>query len=264
MFLWFQVSRVSRNSNFEDFDEVEKQISNLDKEFYQLKIDDLEEKLKNTKVENENLKTQIEDLKKQLENSIQTKDDISIFLNKRLQHKDDQIAEIQERLHGLEMVHSNEEQTYKKEIESWEAKFLLMEDQLSTKVKLLKGKLTTLEEFRLQREDLLSRILNLEEALMKEKATSKEKDEEIIKRIIMEKTKAKTEYKEKLKELAATMEQEAVNRLTEKSRKAIDENFYLATKIGELARRLTSVTTQLENERKKNRLSTIKGQTSFQ
>ena len=43
-------------------------------------------------------------MKKQLENSIQTKDDISIFLNKRLQHKDDQIAEIQERLHGLEMV----------------------------------------------------------------------------------------------------------------------------------------------------------------
>jgi len=53
----------------------------------------------------------------------------------------------------------------------------------------IEGKLTTLEEFRLQREDLLSEILNLEEALMKEKATSKEKDEEIIKRIIMEKTK---------------------------------------------------------------------------
>lgn len=89
--------------------------------------------------------------------------DIIAFLRRQLEDKSSEIAELQERLAGLKQSRATEGAAYEARIAALQQGAKVAEEQLSSEIKLLQGKLNSLEEFRAQRDDLNAKFARQEQ-----------------------------------------------------------------------------------------------------
>ena len=86
------------------------------------------------------------------------KADVVAYLKRTLLHRTDQISELQARLEGLQEVHETDGVMYKKKLSDMEQDFARTKEQLASENMVLTKKLDALEEFRIQREQLMARF----------------------------------------------------------------------------------------------------------
>ncbi|XP_046445746.1 cilia- and flagella-associated protein 157-like [Daphnia pulex] len=239
-------------------------LTEVDREWFNIRIRDLEEKLSRALDERQKFERETVAATDILDKLRTDNEDIIQYLHRKLQSRDDQCAELKERLKGLQMAREKESEDYERELEVSKRMYGNMEQRLTSEIKLLQGKLTSLEEFRIQKDLFENQIKEAHDSL-------KRKDEELPmhlermeRQTVLRIETMKEEHANAIKEIAKEMEKKAITKLNETSRRALEENTMLLRQVAAVGSKLVTIESQLATSRYQNQglkalLSRIEG-----
>lgn len=203
----------------------------VDKQFYELTISDLNNKLTRLRGHNNRIELQVEELETKLKQVQEDKADIVEYLNRMLKEKVDVIQELDEKLTELNHVREDENRLAKKQFKELDSKAKATEEQLTSEIKLLTGKLNSLEEFRIQRDEILAKF-EAQEALLKDQTKRhEEKLYEIEKGNIVGKDLLKKEVEQRILKLSNEFTQSRDIRVASHVQRLVRENICLDNEI---------------------------------
>ena len=151
-------------------------LNELSKEYFLVQIRDLEERLVRYQKKCDELEIGNQGFKSQYEQQVNDKKEIVSFLKKQLEQRGEELADLQDRLIGLQQAKDAEKDQYEGQLATIRTEMQEVKDQLTSENMVLGGKLASLEEFKVQREDLMAKFAKLED----EFETNKEEHKEII------------------------------------------------------------------------------------
>ena len=149
-------------------------VSDLTREFYLIQIRDLEARLARYQKKCDEIELRNAEFKDNFDEQALDKKEIVSFLKKQLEQRADDIADLQERLIGLQQAKDTEKDHYEVQLATLRTEMQEIKDQLTSENMVLGGKLASLEEFRVQKEELLAKFAKLEEQLVEQEESHKE------------------------------------------------------------------------------------------
>lgn len=219
----------------------------VDKQFFELTINDLNQKLTRIRGHNNRLELQVEELETKLKQVQEDKADIVTYLNRVVTEKVDIIKDLEEKLTELNNVREDENRLSKKHYKDLESKSKAIEEQLTSEIKLLTGKLNSLEEFRIQRDEILAKF-EAQEALLKDQTKKhEEKLYEIEKGNVIAKDLLKKEVEKRLLNLSNDFTKTRDIRVASHVQRLVRENICLDNEM----ERMFVTQTRLETENQK-------------
>uniref|UniRef100_A0A1B6G5B9 Cilia- and flagella-associated protein 157 n=1 Tax=Cuerna arida TaxID=1464854 RepID=A0A1B6G5B9_9HEMI len=225
----------------------------VDKEFYEIQITDLNQKLARLRSRCSELESENEDVKKSLQKLDEDRADIIAYLRRTLQSKADEIAELQERLVALQQTREAEKTAFQEKIKSMEHDFKSMHEQLNSEIKLLNGKLNSLEEFRREREDLMNKFIKQEEEMEEQEKRHKIALYEVERKFIVGKDELKKDMENKLLQLSLDFQTTTDIRIATTTQRVIRENVAVNNEINVLMESWKSLHEENADLKKKER-----------
>ena len=113
------------------------------------------------------------------------KREVVAFWKRQVEAKTDEIADLNDRHTGLQQTRDNEREQYELQIQQQRNEYQEMKDQLTSENMILRGKLAALEEFKVQKEDLMAKFAIMEEELKKKDQDHKENIYNLEKKAVM-------------------------------------------------------------------------------
>ena len=156
--------------------EYEKPINELTKQFYVIQIKDLEERLARYQKLNDEIKLQNEDLRRTLQQQVEIQKDIVSGLRRDLLGQTDKYADLEEKMIALTQAKNQERDQFEIQLANARSEFSEIEDRLKADNIALKGKMETLEDYRLHKDDMERKLASLEKQI---EAQKKHHDETI-------------------------------------------------------------------------------------
>lgn len=209
-------------------------LTQVDKTFYELTITDLNQKLARLRSlvatfddTNSNLKEKVRSLE-------EDRSDVAAHLERTLAERNDTIRELEERLEELAKVRNKEKQEAEEHIKDLELKYKSMHDQLTSEIKLLNGKLNSLDEFRIQRDILLAKFDDQELELKEKDRAHQEALYNMEQKAVVEKDALKKEVEAKLLQVSEDFTRSSEIRNAGYTRRLIRENIALQKEIDTL------------------------------
>lgn len=196
----------------------------VDKTFFELQIADLNRKLARLRNCNEELEAKNEQLIADYKKLDEDRADVITYLKKNLQLKTDEGDELQERVLGLEQARETETKAFQAKVADLEKEFNVMREQLTSEVKLLTGKLNSLEEFRALREQLMTKFEKQEKDYDEREVYYKNLLYEKEKSYVLSKDKLKKEMKSKLLQLSKDIHDSIEIRIAASTHRVMREN----------------------------------------
>lgn len=185
---------------------------------------------------------------------------VSIFsyLNRTLNQKVNTIQELEDKLTELSKVRREENENFKKRMNEWENKYKAMHDNLSSEIKLLTGKLNSMEEFRLQRDDLMAKFDTQEMELKEQAKRHKAILYEMERKVILDKERMRKDVENKLLELSTEFTKTSDLRVAASTQRLVRENIALNNDMDRMI--FTQERLQREHEDMKKKHHNIVGQ----
>lgn len=182
----------------------------------------------------------------------------SRYLNRTLHLKVNTIQELEDKLTELSKVRGEENENFKKKMNEWENKFKMMHDNLSSEIKLLTGKLNSMEEFRLQRDDLMAKFDTQEMESREQAKKHKAILYEMERKVILDKERMRKDVENKLLELSTEFTKTSDLRVAASTQRLVRENIALNNDMDRMI--FTQERLQKENEDMKKKHVEIAGQ----
>jgi len=167
--------------------EYEKPISELSKQFYVIQIKDLEERLAKYQKLNDQIKLQNEDLQKTLQQQVEIQKDIVSGLRRDLQGQTDKYADLEEKMIALTQAKNQERDQFEIQLANARSEFSEIEDRLKADNIALKGKMETLEDYRLHKDDMEKKLASLEKQIEAQKKLHEETIYSLEKKAVLDK-----------------------------------------------------------------------------
>lgn len=168
------------------------------------------------------------------------------------------IVELEDKLTELSKVRREENEDTKKRMNEWENKFKMMHDNLSSEIKLLTGKLNSMEEFRLQRDDLMAKFDTQEMELKEQAKRHKAILYDMERKVILDKERMRKDVENKLLELSTEFTKTSDLRVAASTQRLVRENIALNNDMDQML--VTQERLQRENEEMKKKHAEIIGQ----
>lgn len=180
------------------------------------------------------------------------------YLTRTLQQKVNTIAELENKLTELSKVRREENENFSKKMAEWENKYKMMHDNLSSEIKLLTGKLNSMEEFRLQRDDLMAKFDTQEQEIKEQAKKHKAILYEMERKVILDKERMRKDVENKLLELSTEFTKTSDLRVAASTQRLVRENIALNNDMDRMMFSLDRL--QKENEEMKKKHKEIASQ----
>ncbi|XP_064648997.1 cilia- and flagella-associated protein 157-like [Lineus longissimus] len=199
-------------------------LNELGKEFYLIQIRDLENRLVRYQRKCDELELANGKFKNQYDQMGSDKKEIVSFLKKSLEQRGDEIADLNDRLIGLQQAKDAEKETYESQLQQLRTEFQETKDQLTSENMILGGKLASLEEFKVQKEDLMAKFAQMEEQLKNQEEEHKEIIYNLERKAVVDKDRLKKEMVMRVNQVAAEFRKVSNKQMAETTKRTIREN----------------------------------------
>lgn len=225
-------------------EELEKPISDSTKEYYLVQIKDVEEKLERYRTKCDELQVKYDDLSKFHSQAIKDREDVIALLKKDLENENDRIQDLEERVIGVKQAKEAEKDKYEVQLTTARSDFQEMRDMLTAENMALKGRLTSLEDYRLHKEEMEESLKAKEEQINAQDKDYSEKLSELEKKNLLDRDRLRKEMKLKVGEVASEFRQVSDQQIADTTRRTIQENVTINQQLG----KMSSKTMQLLEE----------------
>ncbi|OWF54650.1 cilia- and flagella-associated protein 157-like [Mizuhopecten yessoensis] len=200
------------------------QLNELSKEYYLIQIRDLENRLARYQKKCDELEVSQGAFKDQFDQMARDKNDIVSFWKRQVDLKTDENADLQEQLIGLQQTREQEKEQANATIQQLRQEFQETKDQLTSDNMILGGKLASLEEFKVQKEDLMAKFAAMEDDLKQKDEDHKKMIYDLEKKAVIDKDRLKKEMVSRVNTVAAEFRKVSNKQMAETTKRTIREN----------------------------------------
>ncbi|XP_065917103.1 cilia- and flagella-associated protein 157-like [Dysidea avara] len=230
--------------------DYEKPISELSKQFYVIQIKDLEERLERYQKLNDKIKLQNEDLQRTLQQQVEIQKDIVSGLRRDLLGQTDKYADLEEKMIALTQAKNQERDQFEIQLANARSEFSEIEDRLKADNIALKGKMETLEDYRLHKDDMERKLASLEKQIEAQKKHHEETIYSLEKKAVLDKDRLKKEMVSKVNLVSAEFRKVSDKQMAETTKRTIRENVAINQQLQKMSED-TTVLLQENNALKK-------------
>ncbi|ELR51975.1 hypothetical protein M91_07703, partial [Bos mutus] len=218
---------------------MEMPISEEIREFYHIQIRDLEDRLARYQRKWDELAMQEKLFRQEFEQLANNKKEIVAFLKRTLNQRVDEIADLNEQLQSLQLAKEIEKDAFEAQLAQVRHEFQETKDQLTTENIILGGKLAALEEFRLQKEELMQKFMSLEDQLRKQENEYKDYVHNLEKKSVLDKDRLRKEIIQRVNMVATEFRKVATSQMWDTTKRAITENNAVTLQLAKITRQGT-------------------------
>jgi len=233
---------------------VDDLFNELSKEFYLVQIRDLELKIARYQTKCDALDLRNKELEKQFEQQASDKKEIVSFLKKQLEQRSDEIADLQERIIGIQQAKDVQKDKYEVEITTIKTEMQEVKDQLTSENMVLQGKLASLEEFRVQKEDLLNKFADMEHLLKNKEEQHKEQVYQLERKAVVDKDRLKKEMILRVNTVASEFRKVSNKQMAETTKRAIRENVMINSQLSKMSDKTVDLITENDDIKLKSKM----------
>ncbi|EDS29476.1 sarcolemmal associated protein [Culex quinquefasciatus] len=206
-------------------------LSAVDRQFFEITINDLNQKLARLRTLNVQIEDRNEELESKLKQIEEDRADVMAFLDRMLHEKLAVIVELEDKLSELSKVRNQENEECQKQITTLDAKYKMMHEQLTSEIQLLTGKLNSMEEFRLQRDELLAKFDAQDAELKEQSKRHKTILYEMERKMILDKDRLRKDVESKLLQLSQEFTKSSEIRVAAHTQRLVRENIALNNEV---------------------------------
>ncbi|XP_053551474.1 cilia- and flagella-associated protein 157 [Bombina bombina] len=214
---------------------IPESVSEQSKESYLLQIRDLESRLERYQQKLDDVCSKESLNHAEYEQLASDKKEIVSFLKRTLNQRTDEIADLNDQLLGLQQAKESEKDAYETQLAQMRREFQETKDQLTAENMLLAGKLASLEEFRVQKEELMAKFAAVEETLRIQEEENKERIYTLEKKAVLDKDRLKKEMVQRVNAVAAEFRRVSSNQMAETTKRTIRENVSISSQLTKMS-----------------------------
>ncbi|XP_067662711.1 cilia- and flagella-associated protein 157-like [Haliotis asinina] len=211
------------------------QLNELSKEFFLIQIRDLENRLVRYQKKCDELEVGNAQFHDKFDQMDTDKREIVSFWKQQVEKKSDELADLNDRFIGLQQAKDAEKETYENQLQSLRNEYQEMKDQLTSENMILGGKLASLEEFKVQKEDLMAKFAMMEEELAKKDQDHKEAIYALEKKAVIDKDRLKKEMILRVNQVAAEFRKVSNKQMAETTKRTIRENVSINAQLAKMS-----------------------------
>ncbi|KAJ8401559.1 hypothetical protein AAFF_G00378760 [Aldrovandia affinis] len=181
------------------------------------------------------LEVQQKDFSYQYSSLEREKQDIVLYLKQTLTQKEDELSDLSEQLLGLQQAKEAEKQSFQKQLAQLRQDAEEKKDQLTSENMGLVGKLSALEEFRMQKEELMERLANQEEQLEKQRKEHQLVIQNLERKNVLDNDRLKKEMQQRMAAVATELRLVSDRKMPDTTMRAIHENLSVTTQLCRLS-----------------------------
>uniref|UniRef100_A0A182R148 CUB domain-containing protein n=1 Tax=Anopheles farauti TaxID=69004 RepID=A0A182R148_9DIPT len=227
-------------------------LSAVDRQFYEITINDLNQKLARLRTHNVKIEERNEELESRLKQIEEDRADVTAYLDRTLQEKVGTIVELEDKLSELSKVRDLENEECRKQINALDGKYKAMHEQLTSEIKLLTGKLNSMEEFRLQRDELMAKFDAQDSELKEQNKRHKSTLYEMERKVILDKDRLRKDVENKLLQLSTEFTKSSEIRVAAHTQRLVRENIALNNEMDRMINTQERLQKQFTELRKQN------------
>ncbi|XP_036454209.1 cilia- and flagella-associated protein 157 [Colossoma macropomum] len=215
-----------------DADDV---LSEGSKEFYRAQIRDLEERIEKYQHKCDELEVREKDFSTNYNNVEREKKDIVLYLKRSLAHKEDELTDLSEKLLALQIAKDEEKESFEMQLSALRHEFQENKDKLVSENMALAGKLASLEEFRVQKDEIMALLASLKEQLEQQKQEHQTIIYNLERKAVLDNDRLKKEMQQHVATVAAEFRRVSDRRMPETTMRAIHENVSVTAQLRQLS-----------------------------
>ncbi|XP_040818689.1 cilia- and flagella-associated protein 157 [Ochotona curzoniae] len=215
---------------------VETPLSEETREFFLIQIRDLEDRLARYQRKWDELAVQDKLSRQEFEQLANSKKEIVAFLKRTLSQRVDEITDLNEQLQNLQLAKELEKDAFEAQLAQVRHEFQETKDQLTTENIVLGGKLASLEEFRLQKEELTEKFMVLEDQLRRQETEYRDSMYKLEKKSVLDKDRLQKEITQRVNLVASEFRRTATKQMWETTKRAILENNSVTLQLAKMSR----------------------------
>lgn len=225
----------------------------VSKEFYVVQIRDLEQKIARYQEKCDLLEIRNKEVENEHDQQASDKKEIVSFLKKQLEQRSDEITDLQDRLISIQQSKDVEKDKYELEIATLKTEMQETKDQLTSENMVLGGKLASLEEFRIQKEDLLNKFAEMEELLNTQEQNHKEQIYQLERKAVVDKDRLKKEMILRVNTVAAEFRKVSNKQMAETTKRTIRENVMINAQLSKMSEKTMELIAENDDARQKEK-----------
>jgi DNA repair exonuclease SbcCD ATPase subunit len=211
------------------------QLNDQSKEFYLAQIRDLEGRIDRYQKKCDELEVKNAEFRQQFDQMEENKRDIVAFIKKKLDEKVDEISDLNDRLVGLQQSKDQDREVFEQQLQQLRTEYRETKDQLTSENMMLSGKLASLEEFRAQREELMSQMAKLEALIAEQASIHQEEIYNLEKKQVIDKDRLKKEMVTRVNLVAAEFRKASNRQMAETTKRTIRENVAISAQLSKMS-----------------------------
>ncbi|KAB5528497.1 hypothetical protein PHYPO_G00140850 [Pangasianodon hypophthalmus] len=207
------------------------------KEFYRAQIRDLEERLEKYQHKCDELEVRQKDFSTSYNNIVREKKDIVLYLKRTLSQKEDELTDILEKLQELQAAKDAEKESFDRQLSVLRNEFQETKDKLASENMVLAGKLASLEDFQMQKDEIMGQMESLKEQLEKQKQEHQSVIYNLEKKAVLDNYRLKKEMQQHVAAVAAEFHKVSDKKMPETTKRAIYENMLVMNQLRQISDR---------------------------
>ncbi|XP_048774461.2 cilia- and flagella-associated protein 157-like [Ostrea edulis] len=232
---------------------IETSMNELSKEYFIIQIRDLENRLQRYQKRCDELEVNRGNNNDKFEQLEKQKNDIVDYLKKEINKKNDDIEDLNEQLIGIQQTRELEKEQAHATIKQIKTELQETKDQLTSDNMILGGKLASLEEFKVHREELMAKFANMEEELKQKDEDHKSAIYDLEKKAVLDKSRLKSEMVQRVNQVAAEFRRVSNKQMAETTKNTIRENVSITAQLAKMSDKTMELIQENDEMKKKEK-----------